>query len=88
MIPSPKELDLQCKVSISKWVDLYGQEIRDMDPDINLTIKWFKMLQGEYLFTDRDGRIFGRGNNGYWYPYHFTYGKKNIGYRLSSKAAN
>jgi hypothetical protein len=85
---TPKELDDQCKIKIDKWIDLYSEECRELDSDYQLTLKWFKILQGETLFTDRDGRLWGRGKDGYLYPFHFEYGKKLIGYRISARAAN
>ena len=85
---SPKELDQQCRIKISRWVDIFSQECREMDNDHQLTIKWFKLLQGDTLLTDRDGRVWGKGKDNYWYPFHFEYGKSLIGYRVSARAAN
>ncbi len=87
--PTPKQLDTQCKVKIDRWIDLYSSECRDMDSDHQTAVKWYKMCLGDTgLFLDTDGRIWGRGKDGYFYPYHFEYGKKLFGYRVSAKAAN
>jgi hypothetical protein len=88
MIPDPKTLDAQARVQVDRWVDLYSVECRDLDSGYKLAIEWFKMLEGTNLFTDSNGRIFGKGNDGTWYPFHFQAGKKLIGYRVSAKAAN
>jgi hypothetical protein len=87
-IPSPQELDRQCKISIDRWVDIYSEDCKLMDSDHQLTVKWFKMFLNDALFVDTKGRIFGKGKDGSWYPYHFEYGKQLIGYKLSAMAAN
>ena len=87
-LPHPKQLDLQCRVSIERWIDLYSQECKELDDDHKLTVKWFKMLHGEALFTDLFGRIFGQGKDGIWYPYHIEVRNKCYGLKISAKAAN
>lgn len=85
---SPSELDKQSPISISRWIDIESQEAKDMDPDIKLTKKWFKLLSSSNdLVADSNGRIWGKGENS-WYPYHFNIGKVNYGYRLSRIASN
>lgn len=90
MFPSPKELDAQCQVKLDGWVDLDSERWREVDDDPSLTKKWLKLLMKEpaYLFTDSNGRIWGKGENGIYYPYHLEYGKKKYGLRISTKAAN
>ena len=90
MFPSPKELDAQCQVQLDGWVDLDSERWRETDSDPALTKKWLVMLMKEpaYLFTDSDGRVWGKGENGIYYPYHYEYGKKKYGLRISKKAAN
>lgn len=87
-LPHPRELDKQCRVSIHKWVDLYSLECKELDDDYKLTVKWFTMLQGDILHTDLFGRLWGRGNEGLWYPYHIESYGKTYGLRISAKAAN
>lgn len=88
--PSPKELDAQSQVKLDGWVVLDSERWRDTDPDQALTKKWLKMLMKEpaYLFTDSDGRVWGKGENGIYYPYHYEYGSKKYGIRIANKAAN
>jgi hypothetical protein len=89
MMLSPKELDDQCQIKMDRWIDIFSEEIREMDPDYKLAIKWFKMLQEGPggLFTDSSGRIWLHGKDKY-YPYHFIYKNQLIGYRISARAAN
>ncbi len=88
--PSPKELDAQSPVYLDGWVDLDSERWRQTDDDAPLTKKWLAMLMKEpaYLFTDSDGRVWGKGENGIYYPYHYEYGKKKYGIRIPRKAAN
>lgn len=90
MFPSPKELDAQALIKVDAWVDLDSERWREIDDDPALTRKWLKLLMKEpaYLFTDSDGRVWGKGENGIYYPYHTEYGKKLYGVRISKKAAN
>jgi hypothetical protein len=91
MIPAPKDLDAQSKIMIDEWIDVDSDEVRSMDDNYALTKKMIRMLHDKepaYLFTDSLGRLFGKGEDGFYYPFHFEYGKKLIGYRLSTKAAN
>jgi hypothetical protein len=89
-LPHPKDLDRQCSVSICKWIDLFSEEARNIDPDHKLSVEWYKMLTKEPadLYLDANGRIWGVSNNGIYFPYHFSYGNQLIGYKISSKAAN
>lgn len=88
--PSPKELDAQSLVQLDGWVDLDSERWREVDSDPGLTKKWLHMLMREpaYLFTDTNGRVWGRGENGVYYPYHLEYGKKKFGIRMPKKAAS
>ena len=90
MFPSPLELDAQSEVKLDGWLDLDSERWRDTDPDPGLTKKWLTMLMREpaYLFTDTFGRVWGKGENGKYYPYHYDYGKKKNGIRIAKKAAN
>jgi hypothetical protein len=86
---SPKELDLQCKVSIDRWVDLNSEEAKRLDPKHKETLHWFKVCQGPGgLMLDNLGRIFGKGAEGRYYPYHINVDGKLIGFRISAKALN
>lgn len=85
----PEELDKQSPIKIDRWLDLDSEECRDKDADISLTKKWFKIgVEEGFLLTDALGRIWGRGDKGYFFPYHFNVGKKLYGYRVSAVAAN
>jgi hypothetical protein len=91
MFPSPKELDEQSKIRIDRWIDVESTECKELDDNYALTKKMIRMLHDKepaYLFTDTHGRLWGRGEDNSFYPFHFEYGKKLIGYRLSKKAAN
>lgn len=90
MFPSPKELDAQAVIKVDAWVDLDSERWREIDDDPSLTKKWLRLLMKEpaYLFTDSDGRVWGKGENGVYYPYHTEHGKKLYGVRISKKAAN
>ena len=86
---SPEELDKQSPVKIDKWLDIDSEECRDKDPDIALTKKWLRIgAEDGFLMVDSLGRIWGRGEKGYFFPYHFDYGKKNYGFRLAVTASN
>jgi hypothetical protein len=90
ILPAPKELDAQSQIVISKWVDLDSEEWRQLDDDPSFTKKIIRlgMQEPAYLATDLSGRIWGRGENGRYYPLHFENGKRLIGVRISKKAAN
>lgn len=90
MFPSPKELDAQSKIQIFKWIEFESEECKGIDDNYALTKKMIKLgfQEPAYFFTDSLGRIFGRGIDNYFYPFHFEYKGKLIGYRLSKKAVN
>jgi hypothetical protein len=86
---TPLELDIQSRVKIDKWLDIDSEECKDKDPDITLTKKWLRSgAENNFLFVDTLGRIWGTGDNGYYFPYHFEYGKKVYGFRLAVMASN
>ena len=89
-LPSPKKLDAQALIRVDRWLDVHSSECRELDTNHWLTLKFIKLGFEEpaYLAVDLDGRIWGKGVNGIYYPFHFTYFGKNIGYRLAKKAAN
>jgi hypothetical protein len=89
--PSPDELDKQVTVQISRWIELYSEECRMIDDNYDFTMKLVKMLllkEPAYLFTDSSGRIFGKGQDGTFYPFHTEYQGKLVGYKISKRAAN
>jgi hypothetical protein len=90
MFPTPRELDAQSLIQLDGWVDVDSERWREIDDDPALTKKWLKLGLQEpaYFFLDTEGRVWGRGENGYWYPYHIDYGKKKYGLRIAKKAAN
>lgn len=91
LILTPNQLDLQSKIVINRWLDVDSAECREIDDNYSLTKKMIKMLhetEPKYLFTDTLGRLWGKGEDGYCYPFHFNYGKELVGYRISRKASN
>ncbi len=88
---TPNQLDAQSKIQVDRWVEVESDECRTLDDNYSLTKKMIHMLHDKkpaYLFTDSLGRLFGKGTDGLFYPFHFEYNGKLIGYRLSKKAAN
>lgn len=91
LLPSPQLLDAQCQIQLDGWVDLDSERWREVDNDPNITKKFLKTLMNEnppYLFTDALGRVWGKGSNGVFYPFHIEYGKKKYGIRIPKRAAN
>jgi hypothetical protein len=83
------ELDKQSPVKIDKWLDLNSEECKQKDPDPLLTKKWLKIgAEAGFLFVDSLGRIWGRGKDNIFYPYHFDIGNKNYGFRLANMAVS
>jgi hypothetical protein len=77
---TPKQLDQQCPVKIDKWVDVYSEACKEIDDNHSITIKWMKIgLEDKFLHTDRDGRLWGKGEADRYYPYHLSYGGQLIG---------
>ena len=87
---SPKQLDEQSIVHIHRWVDVYSEECRMMDDDHKLTCHIMKLgfQEPPFLFTDSDGRVWGKGESGRLFPFHMEYGAQLIGFRLIKKASN
>jgi hypothetical protein len=86
---SPEELEKQSPIKIDEWVDIDSPKALELDPDHKLTKKWLKIgFEDKFLFTDSRGQIWGRGNDGRFFPYHFNVGKKLYGFRLSTLASN
>ncbi len=91
MIPAPKDLDAQSKIMIDEWIDVDSERCKEIDDDYLLTKKMVRLLYAKepaYLFTDSLGRLFGKGEDGFYYPFHTEYNGKLIGYKLSKMAAN
>lgn len=87
---SPQQLDAQCVIKISEWIDVGSQRCKDLDKEPHLTAYMMRVgfQSPPFLFTDTSGRIFGRGNEGRYYPFHISVGNKNYGFRVSARAAN
>ncbi len=88
---TPNQLDAQSKIQVDRWVEVESDECRTLDDNYSLTKKMIRKLYEEqpaYLFTDSLGRLFGKGVDGLYYPFHFESYGKLIGYRLAKKAAN
>ncbi len=90
MFPTPQELDAQCPVTIERWIEIDSEEWKEMDDTPSFTKKCLRLGFEEpaFLFTDTLGRVWGKGENGKYYPFHFNKGKRLFGYRLSKRAAN
>jgi hypothetical protein len=86
---TPKELDNQCKVFLDDWVDLDSERWKETDDNPAFTKKIIRLLLDDGLFADSLGRIWGKSKDGEsYYPFHYEYGKKKYGIRISKKAAN
>jgi hypothetical protein len=85
--PSPAELDAQSKIHVDRWIEFESEEWRELDdnPDFTKKIVRLGFQEPAYLFTDLNGRIWGRGEDGRYYPFHFSKGSINIGYRMSKR---
>ena len=88
--PTPRELDAQSPIKIDRWVEVDSQEHKNLEENPGMARKMINLGLKEpaYLFTDTLGRVWGKGENGKYYPFHFKSGKTLIGYRLSERAAN
>lgn len=82
-------LENQSPVKIDRWIDIQSPEANEFAPEMNKLI--IKLLEhpkeGDKIFTDNLGRIWGEGEVGY-YPLHDTFCGENIGYRFVKKAVN
>lgn len=89
-LPDPKELDSQSKIHVDKWVDIDSAEWWEIDDNPSFTKKIVKLgfQEPAYLALDKLGRIWGRGEDNRFYPYHMNKGSTIIGYRISKRAAN
>jgi hypothetical protein len=87
---TPVQLDAQSPIKIDRWIDIDSDEWRELDDNPSFTKKLVKLgfKEPAYLATDSNGRIWGRGEDGTFYPFHFSRGKTLIGYRISKRAAN
>lgn len=88
---TPRELDSQSPVKISRWIEVHSQECIDIDDGLHaFTLECIEALSERgKMFIDSMGRIWARWDeNGLYHPFHTNHGKELVGYRLSSKAAN
>jgi hypothetical protein len=86
---TPAQLDTQSHVQVHKWLDMNSEECKDKDNNPAFTKKCLRIgMEEGFLFTDLQGRIWGKGDDGSFYPFHFEYCKKLYGFRLAAKAAN
>jgi hypothetical protein len=88
--PSPAELDTQTKIKVNRWIEVGSEEWRMLDetPEFTKKIIALGFKEPAYLFTDANGRIWGKGEDGFFYPFHFKQGSTVIGYRLTKRAVN
>jgi hypothetical protein len=84
-----KWFENQSSIKIDRWIDITSPEANEFCPEINKMI--IKILEnpqpGDSLITDNLGRIWGKGDNGY-YPLHDEFCGEKIGYRMVKKASN
>jgi hypothetical protein len=92
---TPKEYDLQNKVDINRWIDIDSAEAELLDDNREFTKKCIKLgfedggpSNPPFLFLDFSGRIWGKGKDNSFYPFHLEYGKQLIGLKISKKALN
>ena len=88
---SAKELDEQCQINLESWIELDSQRWRDLDDDPSFTKRVLKVALEEpaFLYFDIQGRLWGKGNEGNYFPFHIeTSNGKKYGIRVSKKAAN
>ena len=86
---TPAQLDAQSRIPLDGWLDMNSTECKSKDDNIAFTKKCLRIGMKEgFLFTDNFGRVWGKGDNGTYYPFHFEFYKKLYGYRLATKAAN
>lgn len=89
-LPTPQQLDLQSPIKIDRWIAIDSEEWKELDDNPVLTKRMLRLMfiEPAYLFTDSMGRIWGKGQDGSYYPFHFNKGSKLFGYRLPKLAAN
>ena len=89
---SPSELDRQSPVKIVRWIDVDSEEAKANDDNRALTKQMLKMgfQEPAFMFVDTLGRIWGKGKEGSFYPFHFELGPTRLlyGFKISAKAAN
>jgi hypothetical protein len=87
---TPKQLDEQSIVYLSGWLDLGSQRWRMTDDMPELTKEWVTMLTKDpaFLHADSQGRLWGLGNDGHYFPFHIECCGKLYGIRVVKKAAN
>lgn len=88
--PTPKELDAQSKIKVDRWIEVGSEEWKELDDNPSFTKKCIKLgfMEPAYFFADALGRIWGKGEDGLYYPFHFKSFGAIIGYRMSTRAAN
>jgi hypothetical protein len=87
---SPQELDKQSLISIDEWLELGSQRCKELDQEPHLTkyMLRFGFMDPPFFFVDTLGRIFGKGKEGRYYPFHIEVGNKKYGFKISARAAN
>lgn len=84
-----QELDRHIEVELEEWLDINSARLQEMDDDPALT-RWFLKLglEGGFLQTDSEGRVFGEKEDGTYFPFHVESNGKKYGIRLATKASN
>lgn len=86
---SPAQLDAQGRVQITEWVDINSPKAQELDDDPVLSVKWLVLgVQSGFICIDTMGRLWGAGDHGSYYPYHFQHGTNLYGYKVSTRASN
>lgn len=84
-----EQLDKQSSIYLDGWLDLDSQEYKNKDDNPAFTRKCLRIgMEDGFMFTDSLGRVWGKGNNGTYYPFHFDYGRKKYGFRIAKQASN
>lgn len=84
-----KELDLQNTIHIDDWLDFDSERCKDVDDNRAFTKHCMKLgLEAGFMFADSMGRLWCKGKDDKYYPYHLEYGKKKYGIRQAKKALN
>ncbi len=82
-----KELDLQNQVEIDRWVDYDSPEFKKIDQYPYFTKQCLQYgFEAEFMIIDDKARVWGRGADGRYFPFHLEDGKKKVGVRLPGKA--
>lgn len=87
---SPQQLVAQSEVKIDRWIDWRSDEAKRIDDMRDFSAHILHLGEdGKTLTIASDGSVWGydKERSRFW-PLHFEYRGKLIGYRFAAKAAN